>query len=127
MHYLGLCVRVFVLLALAAFTASFVLSNDQMVVLRLFPLPFEVDAPVYALTAILLIAGLAVGMGMGSLYSTGKILRLRRDLRLQSERVQAMQQEITALELERETHLHYPSARTPAPLNGFLPTEVVGR
>jgi uncharacterized integral membrane protein len=126
-HYLGLCVRYLILLLLCGVTVSFVLSNDQPVVLQLFPLPFEVTIPVYALTAILLVGGLCVGLSFGSLYSTGKILRLRKELREKTHRLHAMHQEMTALELEREGRLNFSAPRAAHENIAFLPAEAVGQ
>lgn len=126
-HYLGLCLRYVILLLLCGVTVSFVLSNDKPVLLQLFPLPFEVTIPVYALTAILLVSGLFIGLSFGSLYSTGKILRLRKELREKAHRLHAMHQELTALELEREGRLHYSQPRPAQDTVAFLPAEAVGQ
>jgi uncharacterized integral membrane protein len=124
MRFLGLVFRYVVLLLLCAVTVSFVLSNDQAIALQLFPLPYEMTLPLYALAAFTLLLGLLLGLAIGGLHSTGKLLRLRRDLREKTQHVNAMQQQITALELERTARAYYPAERTTPP-SAFLPAEAV--
>lgn len=99
--YLGLLLRYVLLLLLCAFAASFVLSNDQVVTVGMFPLPYEISAPLYALMALLLIGGLVSGLIIASLYHSAKLIRLRRDVRSKSEQLNALQQEAQAKDLER--------------------------
>lgn len=126
MRFLGLCLRYVFLLILCAMTVSFVLSNDAQVSLSVFPLPYEVTLPLFALAVICLLLGLAFGLTLGSLHGMGKIRRLHRESRDSHEKLRAMQQEVTALRLEREARTQYPHVREVQP-SGFLPLDAVSR
>lgn len=126
MRFLGLCLRYVFLLLLCALTVSFVLSNDAQVTLSLFPLPYEMALPAFALAVISLILGLAIGLTLASLHGMGKMRRLHRESRDHHEKLRAFQQEVTALRLEREARAHYPHARE-VQTSGFLPVDAVTR
>lgn len=124
MRFFGLFFRYFLLLLLCGLTVSFVLSNDKVVALQLFPLPYEVLLPLYGLALLTIVLGMICGLSIGGLYNTAKLLRLRRELRDKTQRVQAMHEQITALELERTARSCYSSDPLPQP-PAFLPADAV--
>lgn len=119
-RYLGLCLRYVLLLSLCGLTASFVLSNDQALALRLFPLPYEIIVPVYALSAGALFGGFLIGAIVGGIGQTGKLLRLRQEMRKISQQLHALQQEKMAMEMERLAKAHYANASPTLPNDSLL-------
>ena len=67
-----------ILLIVAVPAAVFAVSNESTVVLRIWPLPFEVEIYVYLLVFIPLLAGLFIGYGYAVLMG-GKTRRRARE------------------------------------------------
>ena len=68
----------------------FAVSNRQVVDLTLWPLPFSLPAPVYAVA----LSALAAGVGWGGLIGWWGTLRARRRARLETRRAANLEQDL---------------------------------
>ena len=85
-------------LAAALLLIPFALSNREPVTLRLSPLPFLVDLPLYLLVLLLLFAGFIIGAA--AMWIAGR--RVRRELRRRRRRVEALERELVAARSQLE-------------------------
>lgn len=112
--------RTLLFLALAAFVVSFITTNTTAVSIGLFPLPFEVELPVYALGLGMLFIGLITGGLMTSVSSCASSLRQRHSRRQTRQKMMAMEHELESLRVEKNASTRH---STPLPL---LPTQKHG-
>ena len=75
----------------------FAISNMQTTVLRFWPLPFELEAPLYLVTLILLIGGFLLGHLLGWITQG----RWRRAARSEKRRAEVLQAQLDALRQPR--------------------------
>jgi len=81
-----------VTLVLAVILAVFAVSNRVPVELTFWPLPFQLQAPLYLVTLVLVVVGFGVGEGLGLLRSLG----LKRRLRRQAKRIETLEAALAA-------------------------------
>jgi lipopolysaccharide assembly protein A len=96
--------RITLFLVLASFIVSFISSNTSDIAIGLFPLPFEVEMPLYALGLLMLFGGLVAG---GLLVSTSHIsshFRFKHERSKLLKQISAMENELASLRLERSLH-----------------------
>jgi uncharacterized integral membrane protein len=89
-------VRFFSLLAMVlvgAFAVLFAASNRETVDLTLWPLPFSLPAPVYAVA----LASIAVGVVWGGLIGWFAAVRARRRARLETRRADSLEADMALL------------------------------
>lgn len=89
--------RIFLLLLVCA-VASFAVYNRQPVIVSLFPLPWEIEAPFY----LWLVFGIALGFTFCLLMHLGSGIRLRRRSHQSEKLARAMQQELAAMRIEQQ-------------------------
>jgi putative membrane protein len=80
-------IRWFVVLLVAIGLAVFAVSNRGMVDVTFWPLPFELAAPLYLVTLVLLLAGYLAGEIFAGLRS----LRLKREIGRQAKRIASLE------------------------------------
>lgn len=93
--------------------ACFITSNPQLVAVSLFPLPFEVMLPVYALGLFTLALGLLFGAGavyVGSAIANWRHVRKEAHTR---KKISLMEQEIQSLRMEKQMREHYAAEQPP--------------
>lgn len=112
--------RTMLFLALAAFVVSFITTNTTAVSIGLFPLPFEVEMPVYALGLGMLFIGLIAGGLMTSVSQCATSIRQRYSQRQTRQKMTAMEHELESLRMEKNVATRN---STPLPL---LPTQKHG-
>ncbi len=95
--------------------ACFITDNQQAVELSLFPLPFIIELPLYALGLIMLVIGLLAGSMMVYVGSAMAHWRLKRKEQHAQKKIMLMEQEIHALRLEKQAQAYYaPTPHTSA-------------
>lgn len=102
--------RLSLFLILAATVVSFISSNTSYITIGLFPLPFEVELPIYALGLLMLFGGLIAGGLLVSANHIGNHLRLKHERQKLLKKIAAMENEMASLRLERT--LHSPTSTT---------------
>ena len=85
-------------LVAALLLIPFALSNREPVTLRLWPLPFLIDLPLYLLVLLLLFAGFIIGAA--AMWIAGR--RVRRELRRRRRRVEALERELVVARSQLE-------------------------
>ncbi len=101
--------RILLFLILAVFVASFITSNTAMVTLGLFPLPYTLEMPLYALGLGMLFFGLISGGMIVSTAHVAQTLRLRKQKKSAEQKTAAAENELQALRAERDIK-HTPNA-----------------
>lgn len=104
MRFLFITLRIFVFAVLAALLASFITSNTAEVTLSLFPLPFVMDLPLYALGLGMLCFGFLAGGAVVSLTHAAQDIKRGRKRRLRERKLKATEEELNNLRLERGRH-----------------------
>ena len=92
----------------AAVLALFAISNREAVALGLWPLPFELDLPLY----LAILAALLIGFIAGVLVAWVAGRRQRRENRVRGRRIAALERDLAA----REAQLPGAGANAPARL-----------
>jgi uncharacterized integral membrane protein len=108
MAYAGLVFRILIFAIISILLVSFVLSNNQQVALRLYPLATEVVMPLFALAGLVFVFGLLFGMTLMSLRYVPSLHKTKRDINAKKKEISALKQEITALEIEQNASQQYP-------------------
>ena len=85
-------------LVAALLLIPFALSNREPVTLRLWPLPFLIDLPLYLLVLLLLFVGFIIGAA--AMWIAGR--RVRRELRRRRRRVEAPERELVVARSQLE-------------------------
>jgi uncharacterized integral membrane protein len=80
-------VRWFVVLLVAIGLAVFAVSNRGVVDVTFWPLPFELAAPLYLVTLVLLL----IGYLAGEIFAWFRALRLRREIGRQAKRIASLE------------------------------------
>ena len=99
---------VLTVIAAAAFVA-FAVANRQSVSLGLWPLPFLVEAPVYLVVLLTLLAGFVIGAVAA--WIGGR--RSRRQLRRRRRRIEALERELAATQAQLTHHPERASSERP--------------
>jgi lipopolysaccharide assembly protein A len=99
-----------VVFAAAALLSLFAASNREPVSLGLWPLPFLIDAPLYLVVILVLLAGLLVG-AIGA-WAAGR--RRRRELRRCRRRSEALARELAATQSRLTGEAQAKNPRLPA-------------
>lgn len=106
-------IRLLFLCLILGILGFFISYNTQAITVSLFPLPFEIDAPVYAVALFALFIGLLAGSF--SVYMKGLIVhwKTHREHKQYTTRIRAMEQEIAALRMENKNYRqqHEPPSR----------------
>lgn len=92
-------VKWIIVILCSAILVTFALVNRQWVTLHLFPLPFEMDIPVFLLVFLLLMTGAIMG-GISGMYYT---LSCHKKLRILAQRNTGLEQEIAGLKATART------------------------
>lgn len=104
--------RLTLFLALALFLVSFITSNTSSITIGLFPLPFEVDVPVYALGLGMLFSGLLAGGLIVSASRIAAALRYKQEKHKIEKKLQMVQHELESLRLEQNLYRKQIPAQT---------------
>jgi uncharacterized integral membrane protein len=94
--------RLLFFVAVGMALVSFIASNPARVALSLFPFPFTLELPLYALGLAALFTGIVLGGFLVSAGSVAERLRLRRQRRRDKQALEATRHEVTALRLEQQ-------------------------
>lgn len=86
-------IRWLVLLAFTVLLVSLAVVNRHLVVLSLYPIPYEIELPLYLFSVIFFL------MGLLAASSSGFFLRLsrRRELRKSKKQIHALESELASL------------------------------
>ncbi len=93
--------RTLLFLVLATFVVSFITSNTNQISVGLFPLPFEIEVPVYALGLGMLFIGLLAGGLMASVSRCAATMRQHYSQRHTRQKMTAMEHELESLRMEK--------------------------
>lgn len=100
-------IRLSVFCLLLAALGCFITSNTAPMELSLFPLPYTVTLPAYALGLIMLCFGLLLGAGSVYLRDTVTHWKSRREHKHTQKKIAALEQEVNALRMEKQALEHY--------------------
>ncbi len=95
-------VRIAVFLLLATFLTSFITSNTTMAVLALFPLPYVIEMPLYAIGLGMLFLGLMIGGMVVSTSHMARTVRTKKQTKKANKKAQAVENELQMLRVERD-------------------------
>lgn len=105
--------RLFLFSLLLGILACFITSNPQLVAVSLFPLPFDIMLPVYALGLFTLALGLFLGAGAVYIGSAIAGWRHARKEAHTKKKMSLMEQEIQSLRMEKQMREHYAAEHNP--------------
>ncbi len=100
MKLIGILFRLAAFLAVALCLIAFLTSNTGSVTVSLFPLPLEMDMPVYVLALGMLALGILIGGTCVALSSFKRQVSLRRESSKAKRELASMENELKALRLE---------------------------
>ncbi len=100
-----------VALPVALVAAAFAIANRGRVAVSLDPLPYAVDAPLYAVA----LAGFGAGLALGLAVTWPRLVRWRAAARGRARKIQALEDELARLNRERAERSQAGTAMVPAP------------
>lgn len=100
-------IRLALFCLILAALGCFITANTASMSLSLFPLPYTVSLPAYALGLIMLCLGLFIGAGSVYVSGTMEQWKMKRAHKHTHKKISALEQEVNALRMEKQALEQY--------------------